>query len=817
MSAHVGVPAAIVDFVENIRLELSNSHPADLAQTIESLSLRLESQVACNAACADALLTYVETHLGRTRSGVTKTRQHHHALAVVTLYWSKDIVEYYRFMDVGRPTATALQQVAATYAEWPHAVHRINAARLYRHVQHIIGAKKNSVRIGDHAGPAAQHQNSYRSQLIKKADLELVLSWAKEDKIQIESREIPDTNQEISPEVQEYILRWTTLEELPSSLQHAAEPSICSHDQCHRLKLDDHGLLVSSKVGRSGPKRSASERRLHPRKKHYANQAQDDDLSPPAVTTAHSEPSSDTGETAADALIRPSDTTHNARQPYRAPHTRSSSPSTRSSPVYSELESVDHRGAVLSRQSQGTCRDASAALPDQDECVQRDTRLDAQYVEDSEVDQSVASRASSLALSLLSRRQTQGSRNTVGARPKFSGKRPGLRPMIPCASAPASTSNLFVSRGQSPAFSSAGSVHSSQSPNSKPSTPISNIPSDTILGVHNAGVDTTSTDHPPQRVHESPSEHAAETSSTLLPTVTERWLLDPLVQNSTTSNQSGDDAMHPFLDESPMGDPYMTEQYAHASNFDSFGNSPIPIFNNFEDSEARLFSPEPSPDLLGCQSDNPSRKRELVLARSRIAEMARSHCKKLSAWAATIELANIRNGLSSRQVEDEGIDVARVSYESLKEYAFSSEIVERPTIITGPFAVPLNHSQEWSTNVRDFTGAQIQGSGDTWLRSLHGTQLCIIVAEPQAAEPESAAFTPTGHSLAIFLDPGDILWMPHHIPYAAITLDPGTMQAGKIWNAASPTSLAEQSLGMLDAAKVLDIVQVILHIPSQLS
>ncbi|KAK1807821.1 hypothetical protein LTR12_017823 [Friedmanniomyces endolithicus] len=817
MSAHVGVPAAIVDFVEDVRLELSNSHPADLAQTIESLSQRLESQVACNAACADALLTYVETHLGRTRSGVTNTRQHHHALAVVTLYWSKDIVEYYRFTDVGRPTATALQKVAALYTGWPHAVHRINAARLYRHVQHIIGAKKNSVRIGDHAGPIEQQQDSYRSQLIKRADLELVLSWAKEDKILVESREILDTNQEVSPEVQEYILRWTTLEELPSNLQHAAEPSICSHDQCHSLKLDDHGLLVSSQVGSSGPKRSASDRRHHPRKKHYANQAQDDDGLPSAVTIARSEPSSDTGETAADTRIRPSDTAHDARQSYRAPHTRPTPPSTRPCPVYSEVESVDHRGAALSSQSQGTGRHASAPLPDQDECVQRDTRLDAQYVEDSDVDQSFPSRASSLALSLGSRRQTQGSRNTVSARPKFSGKRPGLRPMVPCASASAFTSNLLMSRGQSPASSSAGSVHSSQNSNSTPSTPISNTPSDMVLEVHIAGVDTTSTHHPPQRVHESPSEHAAETWSTLLPTVTERWLLDSLVQDSITPNQSGDDAMHPFLDESSIGVPDMTEQYARASNIDGFGKSPIPTFNNFEDSEARLFSPEPSPDLLGGQRDTPSRKRELVLARSRIAEMARSHCKKLGAWAARIELANIRDGLSSRHVEDEGIDVDRVSYESLQNCASSSEIVARPTIITGPFASPLNHSQEWRTNVRDFTGAQIQGSGDTWLRSLRGTQLCIIVAEPQAAGPESAAFTPTGHSLAIFLDPGDILWMPRHIPYAAITLDPGTMQAGKIWNAASPTSLAEQSLGMLDAAEVLDIVQVILHTPSQLS
>ncbi|KAK0254671.1 hypothetical protein LTR35_018328, partial [Friedmanniomyces endolithicus] len=56
--------------------------------------------------------------------------------------------------------------------------------------------------------------------------------------------------------------------------------------------------------------------------------------------------------------------------------------------------------------------------------------------------------------------------------------------------------------------------------------------------------------------------------------------------------------MHPFLDESSIGDPDMTEQYARASHIGGFGNGPIPSFNNFEDSEARLFSPEPSPDLL---------------------------------------------------------------------------------------------------------------------------------------------------------------------------------------------------------------------------
>ncbi|KAK5729518.1 hypothetical protein LTS12_027337 [Elasticomyces elasticus] len=140
----------------------------------------------------------------------------------------------------------------------------------------------------------------------------------------------------------------------------------------------------------------------------------------------------------------------------------------------------------------------------------------------------------------------------------------------------------------------------------------------------------------------------------------------------------------------------------------------------------------------------------------------------------------------------------------------ANTIVSKPTIITGPFSSPQEHGQEWRASARDFTGAQIQVSGDTWVRSLHGTQLCMIVPETETEDAGPSHFSPVGHSRAVFLDRGDILWMPRHIPYAAITLNPGTMQAGKVWNAALPISLPEQSPGMLTVDKFMKALHLIL-------
>ncbi|KAK5748378.1 hypothetical protein LTS12_021550, partial [Elasticomyces elasticus] len=240
-----------------------------------------------------------------------------------------------------------------------------------------------------------------------------------------------------------------------------------------------------------------------------------------------------------------------------------------------------------------------------------------------------------------------------------------------------------------------------------------------------------------------------------------------------------------------------------------------PLFDNFEDVQARLFSPEPSHVSMQIDSEVPDRKVELLLARDRIADLARSHCIKLDAWAATIQLADIHYGLTMPQ--DEGIrraEVDRVSYATLEGYVSgaANTIVSKTTIITGPFSSPQEHGHEWRASARDFTGAQIQVSGDTWVRSLHGTQLCMIVPETETDDAGSSRFSPVGHSRAIFLDRGDILWMPRHIPYAAITLNPGTMQAGKVWNAALPISLPEQSPGMLTVDKFMEALHLILCI-----
>ncbi|KAK0247124.1 hypothetical protein LTS09_017725 [Friedmanniomyces endolithicus] len=192
-----------------------------------------------------------------------------------------------------------------------------------------------------------------------------------------------------------------------------------------------------------------------------------------------------------------------------------------------------------------------------------------------------------------------------------------------------------------------------------------------------------------------------------------------------------------------------------------------PAFDNEEDVATRLFSPDRTTSEEVCNADKQAecsyrRKVQLSLAQDRIEAMARSHCEKLAVWAASIRLATIHYGLpllqgSNRMTEE----VNCVTYTSLERHPLSETGFTKPTIITGPFLRLNNHKSKWRTNVRDFTGAQIQVSGDTWLRS--------------------------------------------------------TMQAGKIWDASLPTPLVTRSPRMPTAVQLLEILQVILCIPSQLS
>ncbi|KAK1047823.1 hypothetical protein LTR12_018107 [Friedmanniomyces endolithicus] len=259
----------------------------------------------------------------------------------------------------------------------------------------------------------------------------------------------------------------------------------------------------------------------------------------------------------------------------------------------------------------------------------------------------------------------------------------------------------------------------------------------------------------------------------------------PVLEKEATSNTNDD------LDDLEQAST-VTDSLAVYSQAVDF----TPAFDNEEDVAARLFSPDRTTSEEVCNADKEAecsyrRTVQLSLAQNRIEAMARLHCEKLAVWAASIRLATIHYGLpllqdSNRMTEE----VNCITYTSLEQHALSESGFTKPTIITGPFLRLNNHKSKWRTNVRDFTGAQIQVSGDTWLRSLRGTQLCMIVLDPEVANAGSVDFNPEGHS---------------------------TMQAGKIWDASLPSSPVTQSPGMPTAVQLLEVLHVILCIPSQLS
>ena len=85
----------------------------------------------------------------------------------------------------------------------------------------------------------------------------------------------------------------------------------------------------------------------------------------------------------------------------------------------------------------------------------------------------------------------------------------------------------------------------------------------------------------------------------------------------------------------------------------------------------------------------------------------------------------------------------------------------------------------------------------------------MLVSEPLIHEDSIREFTPRGKSRAIFLEPGDILFMPPRVPSAVVTLEPGTLQAGNTWVGGATT---EQPGQTLTAEVVWDTLKLILSI-----
>ncbi|KAK3616285.1 hypothetical protein LTR56_026060, partial [Elasticomyces elasticus] len=430
-----------------------------------------------------------------------------------------------------------------------------------------------------------------------------------------------------------------------------------------------------------------------------------------------------------------------------------------STPVPDLARSMDSSAECYHNSETGQAhQDRHALSPGTERLIPEDQ--DAEYVEDSETGLPSPGQGSRPMSTLASRRQVGGFGKVYTNRQQFSGKRPGLRPIVPPISILSPVSSLFMPRNNSSISPSVGSLRSQTSSPACPSPRIATSPLLDLTGLDGTIEETRTTLFPQSqntdlvrsqtwspffsvsRAATSPltdiPEHGglivasrtapsarspsmglvgsqiADPSFSSLRTstsplkdlhdglteVTRTELLPQMheddhfneVNASATATECfpGGSGTSPSAVLSPFG-PNAVDQHLSIPSIEypqarelSTRATPVgteavldPLFDNFEDVQARLFSPEPSHVSMQIDSEVPDRKVELLLARDRIADLARSHCIKLDAWAATIQLADIHYGLTMPQ--DEGIcraEVDRVSYAALEGHLIRTNCLQ---------------------------------------------------------------------------------------------------------------------------------------------
>ncbi|KAK5674861.1 hypothetical protein LTR17_027793, partial [Elasticomyces elasticus] len=612
--------------------------------------------------------------------------------------------------------------------------------------------KRSNWRIGDHAGATKKLGIAGQGHPIDRTDLDLVSKWAESGVIVLEGEEMRNADHEASTEVREYVARWTTLSELPSDIRNAAKTSSCNHNRCFSLKLDPNGLLIPSQIART--KRGAIDSCQSSGKKRRTNLIQDG-LS---LVTPSTPPSDSEYQQHSDGVLAQDPNEGSSEMAISSIHASGSEEHhlvdagpLNTTPVPDLARSMDSSAECYHNSETGQAhQDRHALSPGTERLIPEDQ--DAEYVEDSETGLPSPGQGSRPMSTLASRRQVGGLGKVYTNRQQFSGKRPGLRPIVPPISILSPVSSLFMPRNSPSISPSVGSLRSQTSSPACPSPRIATSPLSDLTGLDGTIEETRTTLFPQSQVTDlvrsqtlsplfsvsraatspltdipehgglivasrtapssrSPSmglagSQIAEPSFSSLRTstsplkdlhdrlteVTRTGLLPQMhkddhfneVSASATATECfpGGSRTSPSAVLSPFG-PNAVDQHLSIPSIEypqprelSTRATPVgteavldPLFDNFEDVQARLFSPEPSHVSMQIDSEVPDRKVELLLARDRIADLARSHCIKLDAWAATIQLADIHYGLTMPQ--DEVIcraEVDRVSYAALEGY-----------------------------------------------------------------------------------------------------------------------------------------------------
>ncbi|KAK3065753.1 hypothetical protein LTR53_018071, partial [Teratosphaeriaceae sp. CCFEE 6253] len=90
-----------------------------------------------------------------------------------------------------------------------------------------------------------------------------------------------------------------------------------------------------------------------------------------------------------------------------------------------------------------------------------------------------------------------------------------------------------------------------------------------------------------------------------------------------------------------------------------------------------------------------------------------------------------------------------------------------------------------------FSGAHMDCLNGTWIRTLFGSKIWMIVPPSSMSDEDWSEFAnqgdqwdPKGKGRAVFLDPGNVLFMPPGVPliHAVLTTDTCVQEGGMVWD-----------------------------------
>ena len=260
--------SVVIDFTHRIHQALVGIYGEEAERLLldfrDELHAQIEKNSQVESACRDGLQLAISTHVpvaaghARLLQGLTEARnlddasagaggretqaaatfkrsdERLQAIARINVAWGKDILQHYKFDEIGRTTAVCLAQVAQLYPDWSRAVQRINVAMLSRHISSVTD---NGQRIGDHHSTSNVKD---RDRPIEAVDAKLVVEWRRQGIVELAGVRVADVGNDLPQEPQRAIDEWTTCETVPLAFQ-STQRSLNQFDGLHK---DRHGLLV---------------------------------------------------------------------------------------------------------------------------------------------------------------------------------------------------------------------------------------------------------------------------------------------------------------------------------------------------------------------------------------------------------------------------------------------------------------------------------------------------------------------------------------------------------------------------------------------